>query len=30
MKRDSAYTHIKVNGHIVSDRSVFVHDQQQV
>jgi len=25
MKRDSAYTHIQVNDHIVSDRSVFVH-----
>jgi len=25
MKRDSAYTHIKVNDRIVSDRSVFVH-----
>jgi len=25
VKRDSAYTHIKVNDHIVSDGSVFVH-----
>ena len=25
MKRDLAYTHIKVNDHIVSDRSVYVH-----
>ena len=25
VKRDSAYTHIKVKDHIVSDRSVFVH-----
>jgi hypothetical protein len=24
-KRDSAYTHIKVNDHIVTSRSVFVH-----
>jgi len=25
MKRDSAYTHIRVNDHIVAGRSVFVH-----
>ena len=25
MKRDSAYTHIRVNDHIVADRSVFSH-----
>ena len=25
VKRDSVYTHIKVNDRIVSDRSVFVH-----
>jgi hypothetical protein len=25
VKRNSTYTHIKVNDHIVSDRSVFVH-----
>ena len=24
-KRDSAYTHIRVNDHIVAGRSVFVH-----
>jgi len=24
VKRDSAYTHIRVNDHIVADRSVFV------
>ena len=25
VKRDSAYTHIRVNDHIVTGRSVFVH-----
>jgi hypothetical protein len=25
VKRDSAYTHIRVNDHTVSDKSVFVH-----
>jgi hypothetical protein len=25
VKRDSAYTHIRVNDHIVAGRSVFVH-----
>jgi len=25
VKMDSAYAHIKVNDHIVSDRSVFIH-----
>jgi hypothetical protein len=25
VKRDLAYTHIRVNGDIVSDRSVFIH-----
>jgi hypothetical protein len=25
VKRDSAYTHIRVNNHIVAGRSVFVH-----
>jgi hypothetical protein len=25
VNRDTAYTHIRVNDHIVSDRSVFVH-----
>ena len=25
VKRDSAYTHMRVNDHIVADRSVFVH-----
>jgi hypothetical protein len=40
VKRDSTYTHIRVNDHIVADRSVssmdnplpsiFIHDQQQV
>ena len=25
MKRDSAYTHVRVNDHIVTGRSVFVH-----
>jgi hypothetical protein len=25
VKRDSAYTHLWVNGHIVASRSVFVH-----
>jgi hypothetical protein len=26
MKRDSAYTHIRVNDHIVTSRSVLVHE----
>ena len=35
VKRDSAYTHISVNDHIVAGSvfllpSVFIHDQQQV
>jgi len=25
VKRDSAYTHIRVNDHVVAGRSVFVH-----
>ena len=25
VKRDAAYTHTKVNDHIISERSVFVH-----
>jgi hypothetical protein len=25
VKRDSAYTHIRINDHIVASRSVFVH-----
>jgi hypothetical protein len=25
MKRDSSYTHIRVNDHIVASRSVFIH-----
>ena len=25
VKRDSAYTYVRVNDHIVADRSVFVH-----
>jgi hypothetical protein len=26
VKRDSAYTHIRVNDHIVASKSVFVHE----
>jgi hypothetical protein len=29
VKRDSAYTHIRVSGHIIADRSVLVHGKSR-